>query len=120
MGTSSKLTKETTDYLVAKNRNEKWVLDVLAAPGFDTGCSEELSEVMKNLRIIDVSALDTWEKIHAGVFGLNMKWTIGNKPVITGVDATSFFNAKFGVEVFSKRKPTDGEMKDAYLAWIGC
>ena len=120
MGTSSKLTKETSDFLVAKNRKEKWVLDVLAAPGFEPGCAEELSEVMKNLRIIDCSPLDTWEKIHAGVFGLNMKWTVGNKPVITEMDATSFFNAKYGVEVFSKRKPTDAEMKDAYLAWIGC
>lgn len=120
LGTSSKLTKETTDYLVQKNRTEKWVLDVLAAPGFDPGCAEELSEVMKNLRIVDVSALNTWEKILSGVFGLNMKWTVGNKPVITEVDATSFFNAKYGVEVFSKRKPTDVEMKDAYIAWIGC
>ena len=119
MGTSSKLTKETTDYLVQKNRTEKWVLDVLAAPGFDPGCAEELSDVMKNLRIVDVSALNTWEKILSGVFGLNMKWTVGNKPVITEVDATSFFNAKYGVEVFSKRKPTDAEMKDAHLAWIG-
>jgi phosphoribosylaminoimidazolecarboxamide formyltransferase/IMP cyclohydrolase len=119
MATSSKLTKETTNYLVEKNRKEKFVLDVLAAPGFEDGCSEMLSEVMKNLRIVDVSPLNTWEKIHAGVFGLNMKWTIGNKPVITEVDKTSFFNAKYGMEVLSKRKPTDNEMKDAHIAWIG-
>jgi phosphoribosylaminoimidazolecarboxamide formyltransferase/IMP cyclohydrolase len=55
----------------------------------------------------------------SGVFGLNMKWTIGGKPVITEVDKTSFFNAKYGFEVLSKRKPTDSEMKDAHLAWIG-
>ena len=48
-----------------------------------------------------------------------MKWTIGNKPVITEVDKTTFFNAKYGMEVLSERKPTDGEMKDAHLAWIG-
>jgi phosphoribosylaminoimidazolecarboxamide formyltransferase/IMP cyclohydrolase len=116
---SSKLTKETADFLAAKNRAEKFVLDVMAAPGFESGCEIVLSEVMKNLRIIDVSSLNTWEKINSGVFGYNMKWTIGNKPVITEVDQTSFFNAKYGVEVFSKRKPTDVEMKDAHLAWIG-
>jgi phosphoribosylaminoimidazolecarboxamide formyltransferase/IMP cyclohydrolase len=119
MATSSKLTRETTNYLVEKNKKEKFVLDVLAAPGFEDGCSEMLSEVMKNLRIVDVSPLNTWEKINTGVFGYNMKWTIGNKPVITEVDKTSFFNAKYGMEVLSKRKPTDNEMKDAHLAWIG-
>lgn len=119
MATSSKLTRATTDYLVEKNKAESFVLDVLCAPGFETGCAETLSEVMKNLRIIDVSSLDTWEKINAGIFGYNMKWTIGNKPVITEVDRTSFFNAKYGMEVLSKRKPTDAEMKDAHIAWIG-
>ncbi len=107
MCTSSKLTRETADFLVEKNKSEKFVLDVLAAPGFEDGCSEMLAEVMKNLRIIDVSPLDSWEKILSGVFGLNMKWTIGNKPVITEVDKTSFFNTKYGFEVLTKRKPTD-------------
>jgi phosphoribosylaminoimidazolecarboxamide formyltransferase/IMP cyclohydrolase len=119
MATSSKLTQETTDFLVKKNKSEKFVLDVLCAPGFESGCVETLSQVMKNLRIIDVTALDSWEKINSGVFGLNMKWTIGNKPVITAVDRTSFFNTKYGMEVLSKRKPTDAEMKDAHIAWIG-
>jgi len=119
MATSSKLTKATTDFLIEKNKSEKFVLDVLGAPGFETGCAEALAEVMKNLRIIDVSPLDSWEKINAGVFGYNMKWTIGNKPVITQVDSTSFFNTKYGTEVLSQRKPTDAEMKDAHIAWIG-
>jgi AICAR transformylase/IMP cyclohydrolase PurH len=119
MSTSSKLTKETSDFLVEKNKTEKFVLDVLAAPGFEKGCTESLGEVMKNLRIIDVSPLDTWEKILAGVLGYNMKWTVGGKPVITEVDRTSFFNAKYGMEVLSKRKPTKEEMNDAHLAWIG-
>jgi phosphoribosylaminoimidazolecarboxamide formyltransferase/IMP cyclohydrolase len=74
-GASSPLTRETTDYLLKKNHEEKWVLDVLSAPGFEPGCIEALSESMKNLRIVDVSALDTWEKINSGVFGYNMKWT---------------------------------------------
>ncbi len=116
---SSKLTRQTADYLAEKNRSEKFVLDVLAAPGFESDCAKVLSEVMKNLRIIDVSSLDSWEKINAGVFGYNMKWTIGNKPVITEVDQTSFFNAKYAVEVFSKRQPTNAELKDAHIAWIG-
>jgi phosphoribosylaminoimidazolecarboxamide formyltransferase / IMP cyclohydrolase len=116
---SSRLTKQTADFLVNKNRSEKFVLDVLAAPGFEAGCEKELSVVMKNLRIIDVSSLDSWEKINTGLFGYNMKWTIGNKPVITEVDQTSFFNAKYGIEVFSKRQPTPEELKDAHIAWIG-
>ena len=119
MATSSKLTRETTDFLVQKNKTERFVLDVLCAPGFEAGCSETLSEVMKNLRIIDVSPLDSWEKINSGVFGYNMKWTIGNKPVITAVDQTSFFNTRYGMEVLSKRKPDDPEIKDAHIAWIG-
>jgi phosphoribosylaminoimidazolecarboxamide formyltransferase / IMP cyclohydrolase len=119
MSTSSRLTKETTDFLVNKNKTEQFVLDVLCVPGFEPGCIETLSEVMKNLRIIDVSALNTWEKINAGVFGLNMKWTIGNKPVVTEVDTTSFFNTKYGMQVLSKRQPTGDEMKDAHIAWIG-
>jgi phosphoribosylaminoimidazolecarboxamide formyltransferase/IMP cyclohydrolase len=119
MGTSSRLTKETAQFLVKKNREERFVLDVLASPGFEAGCVESLAEVMKNLRIVDVSPLNTWEKIHAGAFGLNMKWTIGSKPVITEVDSTTFFNSKYGMEVLSKRLPTDSEMKDAHLAWIG-
>ena len=119
LSTSSKLTKKAADFLVQKNKTEQFVLDVLCAPGFERGCAEELAEVMKNLRIIDVSPLNTWEKINAGVFGLNMKWTIGNKPVITEVDRTSFFNTRYGMEVLSKRKPTDTEMKDAHIAWIG-
>jgi phosphoribosylaminoimidazolecarboxamide formyltransferase / IMP cyclohydrolase len=119
MATSSKLTRATTDYLVEKNRSERFVLDVLAAPGFEDGCLEMLSAVMKNLRMVDVSQLNTWEKINSGVFGLNMKWTIGNKPVITEVDRTTFFNAKYVMEVLSSRKPTDIEMKDAHIAWIG-
>src|SRR3989338_2038919 len=64
MATSSKLTKATTDFLIEKNKSEKFVLDVLGAPGFETGCAEALAEVMKNLRIIDVSPLDSWEKIN--------------------------------------------------------
>ncbi len=119
MATSSRLTRATTNFLVEKNKAENFVLDVLCAPGFEAGCSETLSEVMKNLRIIDVSSLKTWEEINAGVFGYNMKWTIGNKPVITEVDRTSFFNTKYSMEVLSKRKPTDTEMKDAHIAWIG-
>ena len=119
MATSSRLTLETTNFLVEKNRSEKFVLDVLAAPGFEAGCVDRLSNVMKNLRIVDVSTLDSWDKINTGVFGYNMKWTIGNKPVITETDKVSFFNAKYGMEVLSKRKPTDSEMKDAHIAWIG-
>ncbi|MBI4187628.1 MAG: hypothetical protein HY529_00285 [Chloroflexi bacterium] len=119
MATSSRLTRETVNFLVEKNKTEKFVLDVLCAPGFETGCTDKLARVMKNLRIIDISPLNTWEKINAGIFGLNMKWTIGNKPVITEVDRLSFFNTKYGMEVLSKRKPTDAEMKDAHIAWIG-
>lgn len=119
MATSSRLTRETADHLVQKNKTERFVLDVLAAPGFESGCVEMLSDVMRNLRIVDVSSLDTWDKIVSGVFGYNMKWTVGNKPVITEVDKTSFFNAKYGMEVLSKRQPTDNEVKDAHIAWIG-
>ena len=36
------------------------------APGFEPAALKTLSEVMKNLRIIDVSALNTWEKIITG------------------------------------------------------
>ena len=119
MATSSKLTAQTADYLYDKNRREKFVLDVLAAPSFEQGCVEKLAGVMKNLRIIDVSPLHTWEDIVSGVFGINMKWTIGNKPVITEVDRTSFFNTKYVMEILSQQKPTDSEMKDAHIAWIG-
>jgi AICAR transformylase/IMP cyclohydrolase PurH len=38
MATSSRLTRETADYLVEKNKSERFVLDVLAAPGFEAGC----------------------------------------------------------------------------------
>jgi phosphoribosylaminoimidazolecarboxamide formyltransferase/IMP cyclohydrolase len=113
------VSSQTADYLYDKNRREKFVLDVLAAPGFEQGCVEKLAGVMKNLRIIDVSPLHTWEDIVSGVFGINMKWTIGNKPVITEVDRTSFFNTKYGMEILSQQKPTDSEMKDAHIAWIG-
>ncbi len=119
MATSSRLTRATTDFLVDKNRREKFVLDVLAAPGFEEGCAEALGDVMKNLRIVDVSAIDTWDKIWAGVSGYNMKWTVGGKPVITEVDKASFFNTKYGMEVMSRRKPTEVEMNDAHLAWVG-
>ncbi len=119
MAISSKLTRAVTDFLAEKNKSEKFVLDVLCAPGFEAGCAERLADVMKNVRIIDVSPLDTWEKIQAGAFGYNMKWTIGNKPVITEVDRTTFFNSRYGMEILSKRKPTDAEMKDAHIAWIG-
>jgi phosphoribosylaminoimidazolecarboxamide formyltransferase/IMP cyclohydrolase len=119
MGTSARLTYETASQLAAKNKAEGFVLDVLAAPGFEDGCVDMLAEVMKNLRIIDVSPLDSWDKINSGMFGLNMKWTIGNKPVVTEVDKTSFFNTHYGIETLSKRQPTDDEMKDAHLAWIG-
>lgn len=119
MCTSSKLTHDTAQFLAEKNKEERFVLDVLAAPGFESNCVDLLSDVMKNLRIVDVSPLNNWDKINSGVFGYNMKWTIGNKPVITEVDKTSFFNTKYGMEVLSKRKPTDSEMKDAHLAWIG-
>jgi phosphoribosylaminoimidazolecarboxamide formyltransferase / IMP cyclohydrolase len=119
MATSSRLTRKIADLLVQKNKAERFVLDVLAAPGFEEGCVDSLSGVMKNLRIVDVSALNSWEKINSGLLGLNMKWTIGNKPVITEVDRLSFFNAKYHMEVLSQRKPTDNEMKDACIAWIG-
>jgi phosphoribosylaminoimidazolecarboxamide formyltransferase / IMP cyclohydrolase len=119
MATSSRLTRETAGFLAEKNRAERFVLDVLAAPGFEEGCVDRLSGVMKNLRIVDVSPLDSWEKINSGVFGLNMKWTIGRKPVITEVDRTSFFNARYVMEILSRRKPAEVEMKDAHIAWIG-
>ena len=119
MAVSSKLTRETAEFLVQKNKAERFVLDVLCAPGFEPGCVAALSGVMKNLRIVDVSPVDTWEKINSGIFGLNMKWTIGNKPVITGMDQVAFFNSRHGMEILSKRKPTPVEMKDAHIAWIG-
>jgi putative DeoR family transcriptional regulator (stage III sporulation protein D) len=105
--------------VLQKNKAERFVLDVLAAPGFEQGCVDMISGVMKNLRIVDVSTLDNWDKINSGLFGLNMKWTIGNKPVITEVDRTSFFNAPYRLEVLSQRKPTDIEIKDTCIAWIG-
>jgi len=43
MATSSRLTGKTTDILVEKNRSERFVLDVLAAPGFAEGAVEKLS-----------------------------------------------------------------------------
>jgi phosphoribosylaminoimidazolecarboxamide formyltransferase/IMP cyclohydrolase len=104
---------------VEKNRAERFVLDVLAAPGFEEGCYETLSNVMKNLRIVDVSSLQSWDQIVSGLFGYNMKWTIGGKPVVTEVDRTTFFNAKYGLEVLSRRKPTQNELKDTHIAWIG-
>jgi phosphoribosylaminoimidazolecarboxamide formyltransferase / IMP cyclohydrolase len=119
MATSSELSEETAEFLVEKNKTERFVLDVLAAPGFKGDSAEKLSDVMKNLRIVDVSVLNTWDKIVTGVFGYNMKWTIGNKPVITEVDKTTFFNSKYGLEVLSKRKPTKEELKDVHIAWIG-
>lgn len=119
MATSSRLTGETAALLVAKNRAERFVLDVLAAPGFEAGCVESLAEVMKNLRIVDLAALDSWEKVHAGGFGFNMKWTVGNKPVLTEVDRTAFFNTRYGMEVLSRRQPTAEQLKDAHIAWIG-
>lgn len=119
MVTSSRMTKETAEYLAKKNREEKFVLDVLAAPGFEEGCVGILAETMKNLRIVDVSALDTWDKVHAGVLGYNMKWTVGGKPIVTEVDRTTFFNSDYGWDILSKRQPTEAEMRDAHLAWIG-
>lgn len=119
MATSSRLTGETAALLVAKNRAERFVLDVLAAPGFEAGCVESLAAVMKNLRIVDLKALDSWEKIHAGGFGFNMKWTVGNKPVLTEVDRTTFFNTRYGMEVLSQRQPTAEQLQDAHIAWIG-
>lgn len=119
MATSSPLTPETASLLVAKNRAERFVLDVLAAPGFAAGCVESLAEVMKNLRIVDLTALDSWEKIHAGAGGFNMKWTVGNKPVLTEVDRTAFFNSRYGMEVLSRRRPDEAELRDAHIAWIG-
>ena len=116
---SSALKLDTAQHLAKKNKEERFVLDVLAAPGFEPGSVETLSSCMKNLRIIDVSSLDSWEKINTGAFGLNMKWTIGGKPVITGADSTAFFNSKYGMEALSKRKPTPGENIDAHIAWIG-
>jgi phosphoribosylaminoimidazolecarboxamide formyltransferase/IMP cyclohydrolase len=119
MSTSSKLTFQTAEYLAKKNKSEKFVLDVLAAPGFEEGCIELLSGRMKNLRIADVTELDTWDKIHAGVFGYNMKWTIGGKPVVTETDRATFFNSKYDMELMSLHTPNYGEWTDAHLAWIG-
>lgn len=116
---SSRLKSDTAQFLAKKNKDERFVLDVLAAPGFEQGAVEALSSCMKNLRIIDVSPLDTWEKINPGASGYNMKWTIGGKPVITGQDSTAFFNSKYGMEVLSKRKPSASENTDAHIAWIG-
>jgi len=120
LATSSMLKLETAQFLAKKNKEERFVLDVLASPGFEPGAVDALSSCMKNLRIIDVSPLDGWTLIHAGMMGFNMKWTIGGKPVITGLDKTTFFNAKHGMEVLSKRQPTQAELTDAHIAWIGC
>jgi phosphoribosylaminoimidazolecarboxamide formyltransferase/IMP cyclohydrolase len=116
---SSSLKAETAQFLAGKNRDERFVLDVLAAPGFEEGSIETLSSCMKNLRIIDVSPLDSWDKINCAAFGYNLKFTIGGKPVITGADSTAFFNSRYGIEVLSKRKPTLQENTDAHIAWIG-
>ena len=119
MATSSPLTAETAEMLVAKNRAERFVLDVLAAPGFEPGCVDSLAGVMKNLRIVDLTPLDGWEKIHAGIFGFNMKWTVGGKPVLTEMDRATFFTARYGMEVLSRRQPTPAQLQDAHIAWIG-
>jgi len=119
MASSSSLKRETAEYLAQMNKEKHFVLDVLGAPGFEEGSVDLIKDRMKNLRIIDLSTLDTWEKIHAGAFGYNMKWTVGGKPVVTEVDRTSFFNSKYDMEVLSKRAPTCEENIDAHLAWIG-
>ncbi len=118
MATSSTLRLETAEHLAKKNREEHFVLDALAAPGFEEGCTEMLAGCMRNLRMVDTSRLDSWDRIHAGVFGYNMKWTIGGKPVATETDRTTFFNSNYGWEVLSRRQPTRNEMTDAHLAWI--
>lgn len=117
---SSPLLLETAQFLADKNKNERFVLDVLGAPGFEAGSIEALSSCMKNLRIIDVSAIAGWDSINTGAFGYNMKFTVGGKPVMTAADSTSFFNAKYGMEILSKSKPTPAENIDAHMAWIGC
>lgn len=119
MCASGPLASETADFLIHKNRTERFVLDVLAAPGFAPGSAEALAQVMKNLRIVDVSQLNQWPAIHPGLFGYNMKWTIGGKPILTEIDATSFFNARYAMETVSRRRPDDGQVTDACIAWIG-
>jgi phosphoribosylaminoimidazolecarboxamide formyltransferase/IMP cyclohydrolase len=121
MATSHKLRKKTAEYLVKKNKETKpgFVLDVLAATDFEKGSIELLTGCMKNLRIVNVSKLDIWDKIHAGMLGYNMKWTIGGKVVITEVDKTAFFNSSYLMERLSKRQPMNDEITDAHIAWIG-
>jgi phosphoribosylaminoimidazolecarboxamide formyltransferase / IMP cyclohydrolase len=119
MCTSSPLSLETADFLVKKNHTERFVLDVLAAPGFFPGSSELLAQAMKNLRIVDVSRLNNWNNINPGVFGYNMKWTIGGKPILTEIDCTSFFNTQYSMETLSYCQPDEQDMKDACIAWIG-
>lgn len=119
MATSSPLRRDTAEYLAKKNKEERFVLDVLAAPGFENGTINLLADCMKNLRIIDVAPLNSWDKIHAGALGYNMKWTIGGKPVITEIDKTTFFNSNYDMEVLSEREPTKSDEIDAHLAWIG-
>jgi len=118
--TSSPLRVDTANSLARKNREERFILDVLAAPGFEPEAIDILTPCMKNLRIIDLSSLTSWDSICEGILGWNMKWTIGGKPVLTEMDHVTFFNSRHGMEVLSRRKPAPGELTDAYIAWIIC
>jgi len=131
LSTSSPLTMETAEYLKELRIENGFTLDVIASPGFEEGVLEylvdledkesraEKKEKMFNTRVVDVSELDTIEKICSGIGGYNNVFGIGGNPIMTEMDSVTFFNHKYKMEVLSEAYPNKAEMADAHLAWIG-
>ncbi|MFX1255586.1 MAG: hypothetical protein ACFFCZ_28545 [Promethearchaeota archaeon] len=125
MCTSSPLTMETAEYLKRMRKEKMFTLDVLASPGFESGSVETITQLgskkerMYNLRVIDVSELDTFDKIMIGLDGYTITFGIGGTPIITAMDNTTFFNTNYRMEVLSKKAPDNTQNIDAHLAWLG-
>ncbi|MFX0065481.1 MAG: hypothetical protein ACFFC7_25190 [Candidatus Hermodarchaeota archaeon] len=125
MCTSSPLTIETAKCLKRMRKEKMFTLDVLASPGFEPGSIETITQIgskkerMYNLRVVDVSELDSFDKIMMGLDGCNITFGIGSTPIITTMDTSTFFNTKCRMEVVSEKTPDDTQYIDAHLAWIG-
>lgn len=93
----------------------KWFLEVMVAPGYAPEALELLKSRWKNVRILEVGAVNTNDQ--ADPSELHMHKIVGGYLVqqrdLLGVDQSSW-------KVVSKRQPTEQEILDMKIAWLAC
>jgi len=88
------------------------LLEVIVAPGFDQDALDRLRGRWKNVRLLEVGPIGTYDPEELHMHKIVGGYLVQQRDTL-GLDESSWM-------AVSKRKPTDKEMSDLRFAWLVC